>query len=499
MDLSPEQQRAYDLFCHGKNLFITGAAGTGKSYLIKKIANYCIANSMSYKVCALTGCAALLIRESCDVDATTVHSYFGIGLARGSVKQVVDGCATNYRARSNYNKHRIVIIDEVSMMSSKLFDICNQVGQLYKRNSRPFGGVQVIFTGDFFQLPPVNDNHMDEENGKFAFQNPHWKTIFPPSNCIELKRVYRQTDSVFTNILHKLREGIVDEEVSSNLSERVVPPSEETPYTKLMPTKRLVDGINNSKYAALQGEEFISACVTKTDAKTWLETGKPIEPEELEKCLQTEKKWLDMECKSIVKNMNAEESLKLKVGTVVMLTQNMDVPSGLVNGSIGTVAVIRKTERGLLEVTVAFSNNSMRMIPYKAYQSAEFPCVYVMQLPLIHAWAMTIHKSQGASIDCAEIDIGNSVFECGQTYVALSRIRSLEGVHIKSYNEKKIRANPLVVDFYKNYVRKCESDAPIVEESEPKIDETKTIDAVCEAAKYVEPTEVDSDVKIIRV
>jgi len=169
--LSPEQQYAFEKFKRGENLFITGPGGTGKTKLIQTFVEYMSINNIKFQVCALTGCAAVLLGNC---KARTLHSWAGMGLANGPKDKVIQKIIKNRRTISGWNKVKILIIDEVSMMSKKVFEIIEQAGRNIKKNPLPFGGIQVIFTGDFFQLPPVG-NIEEEDTCKFAFESEIWK------------------------------------------------------------------------------------------------------------------------------------------------------------------------------------------------------------------------------------------------------------------------------------------------------------------------------------
>ena len=189
MTFSPEQQEAFNLFLEGKNIFITGPGGSGKSHLIKHIVEHCKKYSRRVQVCALTGCACVLLQ----CGAKTVHSWGGIGLANGDIKTIIKNVTKNRNKKKAWLETDILIIDEISMMSKKLFNILDLIGRIVRnRKETPFGGMQLIFSGDFYQLPPVG-NDDDEDTCSFCFESDGWNNAI--DEMIELKTIFRQEDA----------------------------------------------------------------------------------------------------------------------------------------------------------------------------------------------------------------------------------------------------------------------------------------------------------------
>ena len=201
IQLSAEQSRVFDLYAQGKNVFVTGPGGTGKTQLIRSIYKDATDKGKKIQVCAMTGCAALLL----DCSAKTVHSWAGIGLGNGDIGVISSRIAMDKWKRKPWRTTDILVIDEVSMMSSRMFDLLDQVGRVVrKRYDVPFGGIQVIFSGDFFQLPPVGSRD-DPETRAFCFESAAWDTTF--SHTAELTHLFRQTDDTYRKILGEIREG----------------------------------------------------------------------------------------------------------------------------------------------------------------------------------------------------------------------------------------------------------------------------------------------------
>jgi len=183
--MSPEQKLAFEKYKSGQNVFITGPGGTGKSAIIREIYKYATQREHNIQVCALTGCAAVML----DCKAKTIHSWAGIGLANGDIDTIVHRVDKNFFKKKDWRKTRTLIVDEVSMMSKRLFDILDIVGKTVRNNhSRPFGGIQLIFCGDFYQLPPVGINTEDPDNSRFCFESENWFHTFPKENHIQLKQ-----------------------------------------------------------------------------------------------------------------------------------------------------------------------------------------------------------------------------------------------------------------------------------------------------------------------
>ena len=203
ISLSKEQQHVYDKYKQGKNVFITGPGGSGKTEIIRKIYNDALSVKKCVQVCALTGCAAILLK----CNAKTIHSWSGIGLGNGTVDQLIFKIKSNSYKKNCWRDVEILIIDEVSMMSLKLFDTLDAIGRAMKGNyALPFGGIQVIFSGDFYQLPPVG-NSQDMDTCKFCFESVDWIKTFSMDCQVQLVKIFRQTDEVFASILNQIREG----------------------------------------------------------------------------------------------------------------------------------------------------------------------------------------------------------------------------------------------------------------------------------------------------
>lgn len=392
--LNTQQQQALDYIKQGYSIMITGRAGTGKSYLIQHIIKYAYekypstnANIHHVGVTALTGIAAFQIQGK------TIHSWSGIRLAKDPADVILK--MMNRDARSRWIHCNLLIIDEVSMMSQRIFNLLDTIAKSVRECDAPFGGIQVVACGDFMQLPPVNDD-------SYCFMSPVWNSLF--KHTIVLNQVFRQNNEAFIQQLEYLRWGKYDnlsyflpcimKPLSCNLG--IVP-------TKLYSTRSNVQLENQTELNKLStpSHTFISQDVVydRQNRSTWL-------------------KILDDQCM-------APRELELKKGAQVMLVYNINVNCGLVNGSRGVIQDIKDDQ-----IMVQF----MHMIyPIKRHIfefSEHGKCKAIRkQYPLMLAWALTIHKCQGLSLDYVQVDLSN-IFTAGQLYVALSRVRTFEGLSI---------------------------------------------------------------------
>ena len=450
-ELSPEQKYAFYKMMKGENLFITGPGGTGKTKLIKHIYSHAMNNNTRIQICALTGCAALLL----NCNARTIHSWSGIRIARGTKEYIISNILRNKKAIKSWKSIDILVVDEVSMMSKKIFELLEEIGRIVRKNNLPFGGIQVIFTGDFFQLPPVG-NVTEPDTELFCFESDIWNKVFKSENQIELVTIFRQNDPIYIKILLEIRKGYISEEskqILQNYVKREYNPENHSGCvpTKLFAIKNKVEYVNNIMFNKIEEPEYKYNYITRTDCICYLDSGNIFPPEILLKCERMtlmEKEW---EVEQLLNNIPCNKEILLKKGANVMCTHNLDIENGICNGSQGVIIGFN-IKNGINIPIVKFYNGLTIPIEPHYWQSEEYPCIAVGQVPLCLAWALTIHKIQGSTIPMAEIDIGNTIFEYGQVYVALSRIQSLEGLYLLSFHPQKIKANPKVIEFYKTII-----------------------------------------------
>lgn len=429
--LSPEQTLALDQFNLGHNVFITGPGGTGKTELIRRIVKSCAVQKKTVQVTALTGTAAILLL----CKAKTIHSWAGIGICKGDVEDIVSRVVFDRNKTKRWVDTDVLIIDEVSMMSKKIFNVLDLIGrQARKRKDVPFGGLQIVFSGDFFQLPPIGERG-EPDTAAFCFESERWLTTFQV--VVELKQMFRQTDTAFAKILNQIRIGqlkrssidLLNAQLNKPMSVGVIVPP------ILLPIRNEVDAINAAELAKLT----TTAHVFTAKKKIAVETSTSAKA-------KRQKPTSDEDYAYLLKNIPAEETLVLKVGCQVMCVANVDMESDspLVNGSQGIVTAF---ELNGLPI-VLFNNGRSGVVHYHTWASEKNSSIGVTQIPLCLAWAITIHKSQGVTLEAAQIDVGNAVFEAGQTYVALSRVKSLDGLYLLSFDPNKIKVNPKVKAYY---------------------------------------------------
>ena len=413
--LTEKQNIAYNLMTNGKNVFVTGPGGVGKTAVIKMFIKVYKQNKIM-GVTSTTGISALLF------GGVTLHSFLGIGLGQGSVESIVSKLYKRPHLRKRWCETEVLIIDEISMLSSALFDKLENVARRIRHNEEPFGGIQLILSGDFLQLPSIGSDD-------FCFESKSWY------KCVEktvyLTEIMRQKDVDWQNCLNDVRVGLLSKKTRKLLKTRVgvelkndfgIKP------TKLFSTNYLVDYINNKELDLLAESE----------------------PEFYEYNMEIHVypgvKNKDYAIEKYKKSCNAPETLQLCVGAQVMLLWNLDTDGGLVNGSRGVVTSFV----GDIPM-VKFLNGRELLIDYNVWEQEEQDkkILRVLQIPLKLAYALTVHRSQGCSLDYAEIDLSNT-FEYGMAYVALSRVKKIEGLSIIDINFDKIKANERAVEFYKN-------------------------------------------------
>jgi ATP-dependent DNA helicase PIF1 len=445
--LSTEQKYAYDKFTQGCNLFITGPGGTGKTQLIKYLLEYSNNHYRTTQICAMTGCAAVLL----NCNARTLHSWSGIKLAKGPKHKIIESVLKNKKVVAQWRRTKCLILDEVSMLSCKIFNIIEEIARKVKKINIPFGGLQVVFTGDFYQLPPVGTSG-EPDTEQFCFESPIWNTTFPDQNIIQLTTIFRQNDAEYIKILNQVRIGQLNTENTKILEKylkRTYDPALHNNCipTKLFPLRAKTDYVNSMMFSKIQQTEFVFSVIKKNDCYTHIESNRPISFEMRQKCDRMSSAEIEYELDVMVNNSPCINILRLKKGCAIMCTINLDMDNGICNGSQGIVTDIIQTDNRTIPV-VQFANGIIKHIDIHYWQSEDFPALAIGQYPLCLAWALTIHKIQGATLDMAEIDIGQSIFEYGQTYVALSRVQSLNGLYLSAFQPQKILANPIVHSFY---------------------------------------------------
>lgn len=408
--LNEKQKLAVEQTMNGENILITGPAGTGKSYTIKYIIELLKTQNKNIGLTATTGTAAFII------GGQTIHSFMGMGIGEETLAEIfikIKNRSSIYRTLAELD---VLIIDEVSMMDTSLFENISRLLCYVKSHhlkdegllQKPFGGIQIIFIGDFCQLAPVN--------GTYCFLSELWKDA-----CIKvimLDELVRQNDDVlFQKILQIIRKGKCTENILKVLNAlRNTQFDDEIIPTKLYPKNVNVDRINDMEIIKLKAEGN-KRCVYKAEASKGIELSQA--------------------------NI-AKYDVELVENAQVIVTRNIDISNGVVNGMRGVVkklfnefAIVKDCEGNLH--TIAYYKDVFE-------KSKSF----ILHLPLKVSYALSIHKSQGMTIDALEIDLGENIFTCGQAYTALSRAKSLRSIRVIDVSKESFKINQYVKAFYNN-------------------------------------------------
>jgi ATP-dependent DNA helicase PIF1 len=418
--MNDEQRRILDFMKTGKNVFMTGAAGTGKSFTLKEIVKWAHSRGTSIAVTSSTGTSAI------SIGGRTVYSYLGIGLAQKDPYQIYLHVKRKYsQTIKKLQTLNILIVDEVSMISAELLDkISAYLQHVRNMPHSPFGGLQVLLCGDMCQLPPVN--------GEFCFLSDSWKSA--QFCCVELVKQMRQEgDLQFAKMLNELRFGKCTDETFQILKACTNPNFGEVRPTILYSKNVNVDVINEKEYKKLieSGAErriYQTVFSEHKQSKFWGESVK------------------------------IPENVDLCVGAQVMLTVNLAVDEGLANGSRGVITGF--AEEGPI---VLFKNGDQVIIEPWVFEDENEDAdqkgykISASSIPLKLAYALTIHKSQSMTLDAAVIDLGPNIFEYGQAYVALSRVRDRKSVKIINVCRASFKTNEKVLQFYNEITLKNES------------------------------------------
>ena len=400
-----KQSQALDILKTGRNVFLTGPAGSGKTYVLNKYIDFLRKSGVAVGVTASTGIAAT------HMNGITIHSWSGIGIKDSLSGKDLEKIAKRKYIRERLVEAKVLVIDEVSMLHHFRLDLVDMVCRAVRQKDEPFGGLQVVLSGDFFQLPPISRG---DELAHFVHQSDVWKKM--DLKICYLEEQYRQEDDELLRVLSDIRSDNVNDETLKPLRKRYRKDVEGDIYpTKLYTHNMDVDVINERELEKIEGEES----VYEMDDK-----GKGVLVDILKRsCL-------------------APEMLRLKDGAVVMFVKN-NFDEGYVNGTLGVVERFGSDGMPVVRIksgkTIHVKGDQW-MIEEEGEVLAE-----IHQLPLRLAWAITVHKSQGMSLDAAEIDLSKS-FVAGMGYVALSRVRTLSGLKLMGLNEIARKVSPDVLE-----------------------------------------------------
>jgi len=404
------QSQALKVLQDGHNVFLTGSAGSGKTFLLNQFIEYLKERKIKVGVTASTGIAATHLR------GRTIHSWSGIGIKREMDEKSIRRLAKNKEFCEKIKETKVLIIDEISMFDARRLDLVDRICKVIREPFLPFGGIQIVMCGDFFQLPPVEQ----DEESPFAYESIVWRNL-DIKTCY-LDEQFRQEDQKFIGILDKIRGNKAGQEELNLLRTRLYKPVNYhiTP-TKIYTHNIDIDAINDYELSRLSEKEavYYMTCYGSRDLVGFLKKS----------CL-------------------APEELKLKLGAVVMFVKNNFV-SGYVNGTFGKIVGFDDDGYPIVET---ISRKKIIAIPtsWAVKDNKDNTIASIRQIPLRLAWAITVHKSQGMSLDVAEIDLSKS-FEHGMGYVALSRVRTLDGIRLMGINRLSLKVNQLIVEKDKEF------------------------------------------------
>jgi ATP-dependent exoDNAse (exonuclease V) alpha subunit len=408
MSLSPSQEKALETILNGETIFLTGSPGTGKSYILQTVIEKLINKNIG--ITATTGCAAV------NIGGTTLHSFFNIKPDTDITKHTLKSIQKKDELYHKLNTLDLLIIDEVSMLDSVL---CNNISYILKKcnhNEIPFGGIQILFVGDFFQLPPVTNS--------FCFLSESWIKLNP--KVIELTESIRQSDDkLFQLILSKLRFGKLTKQIYDILEK-----NKELVFTDITPTKLYPNNVDVNRINLKEMEKLLD------DNKS-----------------MTFNSFFNKSVNATLKSKLIDYNVILCVGVQVMITRNISIVDELVNGSRGVIVDIDKnhcfvkTVKGVVH-KIGYTNQE--------YKNNFVKNLNILFMPIKLAYAITIHKSQGATIDYLEIDLGSKIFEYGQGYTALSRGKKLENIKIIDLSANSFKVHPSVLKWFNTATAPCD-------------------------------------------
>ena len=401
-----EQDLALNILKTGANVFLSGSAGTGKSYTLNQYIGHLKKNRVRYAITASTGIAASLLK------GTTIHSWSGIGVREELSQNDLEKIKKKKIAISDT---AVLFIDEISMLHAKQFEMLNQVLKYCRDSNEAFGGIQIVVCGDFFQLPPVEKGNSSGSK-KFCFMSDAW--VEADFSICYLTKQYRQNGDALTTILNQIRDNSVTEESLDILRSTKDNLLDGGDITKLYTHNEDVDRINSNHLEKIKTKAYSHK----------VEFNGPITL-----------------CEMIMRQSRIQEVFEYKVGALVMFTKNNE-EMGYCNGSTGIITgTYEHDEYGLVPVVKLSTGGQIIVEPesWAILNDAGEEIASVVQIPLRLAWSITVHKSQGMTLDRAEIDLSGT-FESGQGYVALSRLRSLDGMRVLGLNEMATSIVPIV-------------------------------------------------------
>lgn len=399
------QAQALSALKTGANVFLTGEPGAGKTYVLNSYISWLEAAGLSVAITASTGIAAT------HIGGMTIHSWSGIGVRDTLTRYDLDQLLQKERLVKRFHKAQVLVIDEISMLDGTVLDMVDVILKTARQSSEPFGGVQVVLVGDFFQLPPITKN-----GGvmRYAFASRAWEAA-RPLVCY-LSEQWRHEDELLAGLLGAIRRGEVEEEHYTLLSEQTDITYEGVVPTRLYTHNADVDAVNLEQLRALPGY-----------GRTFSMVGKGSKPL----------------VESLMRNCLSPEALVLKEDAMVMCTKN-NFEAGYVNGTLGRVTGFDADDGFPVIETADGRQVTVRPTSWEVLDEGRVLAA-ISQVPLRLAWAITVHKSQGMSLDAMEVDLTRA-FVYGQGYVALSRVRTLAGLKVLGVGPQALGVDPRVIE-----------------------------------------------------
>lgn len=422
------QKEAIEILKMGKNVFVTGPAGSGKTHLINQYIAYLKSHNVDIGITASTGIAAT------HMGGVTIHSWSGMGIKSTLTEYDLEAMEERQYLWKRFESVKVLVIDEVSMLHHFRFDLLDTILKRMKRNDLPFGGIQVVLCGDFFQLPPVT--RMGEPPAYFIYKAEAWKKA--GFTICYLSEQYRQSgDDAMLSILNEIRSGEVSDESRESLKERF--------------QKKTIEGVEPTRL-------FTHNVDVDTQNETELSK---LEEGEVEYYMETVGK--DAIVESLKKSCLAPEVLRLKVGARVMCVKN-NFEEGYANGTLGVVVSCKPYENPVIRI----ASGKLVTIEQASWKIEEEGKVKaeLSQYPLRLAWAITVHKSQGMSLDAIEVDLSKS-FQPGMGYVALSRVRTIEGLTIIGMNEAAFGVHLEVLEYDRELKTQSDEALDVLDDLKP--------------------------------
>lgn len=430
------QKDALDILKMGRNVFLTGPAGSGKTYVLNEYISYLKRAGVEVAITASTGIA------STHINGMTIHAWSGLGIKNNLSDYDLEAMMEKQYLYKRFEKTQVLVIDEISMLSGNQLTMVEWICRTFKHNDRPFGGLQVILCGDFFQLPPITKSSFGESaENDFAYNSDVWKTA--QFTICYLSEQHRQKDGDYLTILNQIRANKVTSETIALLRSRENAKQDaDIPITRLYTHNIDVDTINH---------EHLETLTATTREYTMTSKGK------------------DFLIEGLKRSCLAPERLRLKEGARVMFVKN-NYEVGFVNGTLGVVTGFNTFGEPVVR-TVGGKLISVVPMSWSIEEEGKVKAE-ITQLPLRLAWAITVHKSQGMSLDAMEVDLSKS-FVKGMGYVALSRVRSLGGMKLLGFNTLSLEVDPAVLEF--DEVLKEMSDTAVAQLRDMSLDERKNI------------------------